>query len=226
MLSDRTQHAIRTNRANGNLPALGALLAWTAVGSQLYLTVHKSLTAGDGIAHGLVIYFGYFTITSNIFAALCFTAAATGSTTPFWSLFRRAGVVTCATACMIVVGLSYFVLLRKIWNPQGAQYVVDVLLHYVMPPVTLLFWWIVTPPRAVRWSVRQFMTYPLAYLVYVLVRAPLVGSYPYYFIDANALGLPRALLNCAGITALYLVVLVALLLANNRGPSRVVMAGA
>ena len=177
---------------------------------------------GTAVAHGLVIYFGFFTITSNIFAALCFTAEATGATTPFWAFFRRPGIITCATACMTVVGLSYFFLLRKMWNPQGAQYVVDVLLHYVMPPVTLLFWWLVLPRRSIRWSGwREFLVYPLAYLVYVFARAPFVGSYPYYFIDANALGLPRALLNCAGITALFLVVLAVMIVVNNRGPSRV-----
>ena len=203
------------------LALVAALLGWAALGGQLFLTVHNSIAAGQGIAHGLVAYFGFFTISSNIFAALCFTAEATDSTTPFWSFFRRPGIVTCATACMVVVGLSYFFLLRKMWNPQGAQYVVDVLLHYVMPPVTLLFWWLVLPRRTVRWSGREFLAYPLAYLVYVFVRAPLVGSYPYYFIDATALGLPRALLNCAGITLLFLLVLATLVATNNRGPSRV-----
>ena len=201
---------------------LAAFLGWAALGGQLALTVRNSLADGHGVAHGLVIYFGFFTITSNIFAALCFTAEATGTTTSFWAFFRRPGIITCATACMTVVGLSYFFLLRKMWNPQGAQYVVDVLLHYVMPPVTLLFWWLVLPRRSIRWSGwREFLVYPLAYLVYVFTRASLVGFYPYYFIDANALGLPRALLNCAGITVLFLVVLAVMIVVNNRGPSRV-----
>lgn len=200
---------------------VAALVGWAALGGQLALTVRNSLAGGHGAAYGLVIFLGFFTITTNIFAALCFTAAATDGTTRFWSFFRRPGIVTCAAACMTVVGLGYYVLLRKMWNPQGAQYVVDVLLHYVMPPVTLLFWWLVTPRGKVRWSGREFLAYPLAYLAYVFVRAPLVGSYPYYFIDANALGFRRALLNCAGISVLFLAVLGLMLLVNNRNPSRV-----
>jgi hypothetical protein len=202
------------------LALAAALVGWAALGGQLALTLKNSLAAGHGIAHGLVIYFGFFTITSNIFAALCFTAGATDDAGRISAFFRRPGIITCATACMVVVGLSYFFLLRKMWNPQGAQYAVDVLLHYVMPPVTLLFWWLVVPRRAIHWSgYRAFLAYPLAYLVYVFARAPLVGSYPYYFIDANALGLLRALRNSLGITALFLVVLSSLILLNNRGPS-------
>jgi len=203
------------------LALAAALLGWVALGGQLYLTVGNSLAAGDGFLHGLVVYFGFFTITSNIFAALCFTAEASGSSAPFWAFFRRPGIVTCATACMIVVGLSYFFLLRRIWNPQGAQFVIDVLLHYVLPPVALLVWWVVTPRRAVHWSGKEFFLYPVAYLLYVFARAPLVGSYPYYFIDVSTLGLPRALLNCAAITTLFLVVLAVMIVVNNRGLSRV-----
>lgn len=200
------------------LALAAAFLGWAALGGQLALTVNNGLAAGHGLLHGLVIYFGFFTITSNIFAALCFTAAATGGATPFWSFFRRPGIVTCATACMVVVGLSYFFLLRKMWNPQGAQHVVDVLLHYIMPPVALLFWWIVVPRRAVHWSGKEFLTYPVAYLAYVFARAPLVGSYPYYFIDANALGLPRALGNTAGMAIFFLLVCAMLLMINRVRP--------
>lgn len=204
---------------------VAALLGWAALGGQLYLTISNSVVAGRGIGHGLVSYLGFFTITTNLFAALCFTAEATDAVTSFWAPFRRPGIVTCATACMVVVGLSYFFLLRKMWNPEGAQYVVDVLLHYVMPPVTVLFWWLATPRHTVRWSAPEFLIYPLAYLVYVFARAPLVGSYPYYFIDANALGLPRALLNCLGISLLFLAVLGILMVVNNRGVPRVARTG-
>ena len=117
---------------------LAALFGWAALGGQLALTVRNRVAAGHGMAHGVVIYFGFFTITTNIFAALCFTAEATDARGRFWEFFRRPGIVTCATACMVVVGLSYFFLLRKMWNPEGAQYVVDVLLHYVMPPAAVV----------------------------------------------------------------------------------------
>ena len=193
-----------------------ALTGWAAVALQMGLTLRNSLAAGHGIGHGLVIFFGFFTITTNIFAALVLTAHAGRFQSSFWQFFRRPVVITSATLSMVIVGAIYFFVLRRLWQPQGLQYVVDVLLHYVMPPVTLAFWWRVVPRGAVRWNgLGAMLVYPLAYLVYVFARGPLVGSYPYFFIDVTTLGLSRALLNAAGVALLFLVVLSLMLLANH-----------
>ena len=80
---------------------------------------------------------------------------------------------------MIMVGITYFFLLRRLWNPQGLQYFVDVTLHYVMPILTAAFWWLAVPPRTIAWSsVGSMLIYPIAYLLYVLARAPLVAPIP------------------------------------------------
>ena len=196
---------------------VAAVIGWIAIVLQMALTVNKSLATGHGIGHGLVVFFGFFTVTTNIFMALVLTAHAFESGAPFWVFFRRSVSVTCATACMIVVGTAYYFLLRRLWSPQGLQYVVDVLLHYVMPILAAAFWWVTVPARAVPWSgVGNMLVYPVGYLLYVLARGPLVGSYPYYFIDVNALGLERTLLNAAAMSAFFLVVLALLLVLNRR----------
>ncbi len=199
------------------LAVVAAVIGWAALILQMGLTVRNSLVTGHGIGHGLAIFFGFFTVTTNTFIALVLTAHAVGSNAPFWAFFRRPVVVTCATACMITVGITYFFLLRHLWNPQGLQYFVDVTLHYVMPVLTALFWWLAVPPRTVGWgAVGAMLIYPVAYLLYVFARAPLVGSYPYYFIDVNTLGLARALLNAAAMTAFYLLVLALLIVLDSR----------
>jgi hypothetical protein len=201
-----------------------ALVGWAAVALQSYITINNSLSAGHGIGHGLVVFFGFFTVTTNIFMALVLTAHGLGSRAPFWALFRRPVVITSAAACMIVVGITYFFLLRRLWNPQGLQHVVDVALHYVMPTLAAIFWWVVVPRGTVGWSrVGSMLVYPMVYLVYVFVRGPLAGSYPYYFIDVNTLGLARSLLNAAALAAFFLLVLAVMILASNhraRGPSQ------
>lgn len=193
-----------------------ALIGWAAVVLQAYLTVGNSLAAGHGIGRGLVMFFGFFTVTTNVFMALVLTAHALGSGAPFWALFRRPVVVTSAAACMLVVGITYFFLLRRLWNPQGLQHVVDVALHYVMPILAAIFWWLVVPRGSVGWArVGSMLVYPMAYLVYVFIRGSLVGSYPYYFIDVSTLGLVRSLLNAAALSAFFLVVLTVMIFAKS-----------
>ncbi len=47
--------------------------------------------------------------------------------------------------------------------------------------------------------------WPLAYLVYALLRGAWLQSYPYPFIDVSTLGYPQALLNSAGLLVVFLV---------------------
>ena len=142
---------------NRGLALAAALLGWAALVLQLGLTINNTLVAGQGAAHGLVVYFGFFTILTNIFAALVSTAHVTTSAAPVWKFFRNPVAITSATASILVVGSVYFFVLRRIWNPQGLQLVVDVLLHYVMPLLTLVFWWVVVPRGAVNWSVVSYV---------------------------------------------------------------------
>lgn len=47
-----------------------AALAWSGVLLQFYLSLHSALENGKGVGGGLVSYFGYFTILTNVPAAI------------------------------------------------------------------------------------------------------------------------------------------------------------
>lgn len=205
------------DRATGRraFALVGAVLGWTALVGQLLLTVRVSVTGGHGVAYGLVQYLGFFTITTNIFGALVFTAWAVRVPWAAAGIFRRPWVITSAAASMIIVAVIYFILLRGLWRPEGFQLVMDVALHYVMPPLIVVFWWMAVPARSLRWTAMGgALAYPVAYLAYVFVRGALIGRYPYFFIDTTALGLVRALLNAAGVSLIFLAVLSLLILLN------------
>jgi hypothetical protein len=55
------------------LAILVAGVAWFGVLLQLYLSLKSSVANGKTIAEGLIIYFGYFTILTNILVALVLT---------------------------------------------------------------------------------------------------------------------------------------------------------
>jgi hypothetical protein len=48
--------------------------------------------------------------------------------------------------------------------------------------------------------------YPLAYFAYAMLHGAATGWYPYYFIDAGALGYAGALTNAVAVLAGYLMI--------------------
>jgi hypothetical protein len=179
-----------------------ALLAWAALLLQLWLSLRLAAGNGQGALGGLVAYFGYFTVLTNLFVALVASRGArmsNGGRELAW----RGGAV----ASIVVVGLGYHLLLRNVWDPQGWQKLADIALHYAVP-LAALAWWLALPPRAripasapLRW-----LAWPVAYSVYALLRGELIGSYPYYFIDVGTLGWPRVLAHLGGLLVVFVLV--------------------
>lgn len=184
-----------------------ALVAWAALVVQLWLTMGIVLAQGRGFMMGLVVYFGFFTVLTNLLAALVMTGHAAG---PGVFAYRRVAspvVMTATAASITIVGAVYFLILRHLWKPEGAQFWADVALHYAVPALVVVFWAWTVPARAVGWKDAPWLfAYPLAYLVYVFVRGEIVQIYPYAFIDVLAIGYRPALLNTAGIILAYAVV--------------------
>lgn len=194
---------------------LSALVGWFALTAQFYLSVQLGMVNGNGALGGVVAYFSYFTILTNLLAAIALTAGALPAKTPppWLAFFRRPGVVTAITASMVVVGSVYFLILRHIWEPQGLQLVADVLLHYVMPPLFFIYWWWAVPKQVLRpAAIPRWLAYPLGYAIYALVLGAIRGRYPYPFIDVIALGYPRVLVNSAVILSVFAVLCLALIL--------------
>jgi len=190
-----------------------ALLAWAALMLQLVLTLDLVRANGQGVGWGLVVYFGYFTILSNLLAALAATMSLVARDSPVGRFFARDSTVTGVTAAIATVGLAYFGLLRHVWDPQGWQFIADVALHYVVPALFFGYWLLAVRPDRVHWAdVPSWTLFPIAYLVYALARGALIGSYPYYFIDIGAIGYGQALVNALGILALFLAVAAALVI--------------
>lgn len=191
----------------------GASLGWVALLLQAWLTIDLSITRGRGWLGGLVLYLGFFTILTNIFVAAVLTAHAVPHAPgrPGRGL-RRPALFTSATAAIIVVGLVYVLVLRHVWSLEGLQWLADVLLHYVMPVVTVGAWWLVVPRGSV-WlrDLPVCVLFPLTYLVYVFGRGEWLGEYPYFFIDVTTVGYPRALLVSFGILAGFVALCSALI---------------
>ena len=181
-----------------------ASLGWLALGLQLWLTVSLVLAQGRGLGMGLVIYFGFFTVLTNLLAAAVLSAISAGPGCPGHTLARHPVTLTTTAAAISIVGLVYFFSLRHLWQPEGAQFVADAALHYVAPVLVVLFWLAVMPVRPLAWRhLPWLMVYPLVYLVYVFARGEWVGLYPYDFVNVLTIGYRAAMLNTLGLLAAY-----------------------
>jgi hypothetical protein len=111
------------------------------------------------------------------------------------------------TVYILVVGITYNLLLRSLWNPEGLQWVVDELLHSVIPVLFFVYWWIFRSRAALLWkNIFPWLLFPLFYCIYTLIRGHLSGYYPYPFMDAGQLGMSKVLINIGAMLILFLII--------------------
>lgn len=160
--------------AIGTYRAAGGLAILAAVGYQ----VAKGL---EGSHWSAADYFSYFTILSNLFAAGILLSGALhsdGPRSPGVELLRGAAVVY-----MLTTGIVYAVLLS---GQDSATPWVNTIVHRVMPVVVALDW-VIDPPRT-QLSIRGtlvWLSFPLTYIAYTLIRGAVVDWYPYFFVNPN-----------------------------------------
>jgi hypothetical protein len=200
--------------------ATAAVIGWLALGLQLVLSIQLAIGNGKTALAGVWIYLGYFTVLTNVLAALALTAASAKRQRRFGRFFARPDVQSAAAMSIIVVAAVYHLVLRQLWQPQGWQIVGDDALHTVMPLLFVLHWWLAVPKADLRWrQVLAWQLYPAGYFIYALSRGALNGWYPYPFVDVTALGYPRALSN-AGAVLLGFIAVGLLLVALGRWQTR------
>jgi hypothetical protein len=117
-----------------------AALAWFALALQCHLTVTLSIANGKTLIAGVIVFFSYFTILTNLLVAvvLSFSLWALGTRWGAW--FSRPTVQSGTAVYIAIVGIVYSLLLRHIWDPQGWQKLADVLLHDLIPLLYVAFW--------------------------------------------------------------------------------------
>ena len=184
----------------------GALLILAAAIAQIVRTVQNALVAvppatGD-VPTVVANFLSFFTIQSNLASMVVLVIAAVWS----WTKGRDAGeesrgiavALACVTTYMIVTGIVYNTLLRGVELPQGVTVPWSNEVLHVVAPLLLLADLLFAPKRrALPWSTAWIIViYPVSWVVYTLVRAPLITApatgapywYPYPFLDPNLQG--------------------------------------
>jgi hypothetical protein len=172
-----------------------ALLAWFALGLQLYLTTGSVLN-----------FFSYFTIQSNLLIALCLSWPLLAPASNPGAFFSRLDVQSAIGLYIFIVALVYNTILRGIMPLAGWQLVADTLLHVVNPLLYILYWLFYRPSGTLQWKDGlHWLYFPFIFLVYSLVRGAVTGWYPYPFLHAGNLGYQKVSINVVMMIAVFFV---------------------
>ena len=202
----------RRDRAAFAWYAVTALNCGLALVIQLVLVAkgHNVLVEPDGSTAGalerLLRFFSYFTVQSNILAAITTGILAAAVVAParyrldgtWWKVTRFAAVLGMTTTIIV-----YAIVLAPILDLHGIAQVTDVMFHYIGPVLTLGGWLLFDRHGQVTRRLIGVVTcWPLAYFVYTQVLGAISGWYPYPFLDADKHGTGRVLLNAVVVTVL------------------------
>ncbi|WP_265561561.1 Pr6Pr family membrane protein [Streptomyces hygroscopicus] len=187
-------------------------------------------TAESLASPGPADFWIYFTVQSNLlltvfFAALVMrTVRGAGPEGAFLAAIKGA-----VTLYIVITGTVFNLLLANPVSPFYQQQKEShytwhsVLLHVVTPLMALLDWRFFGPRGALhRRHAALWLAYPLAYLVFALVRGAVVTTgtrYPYPFLDVAASGYGQVSVNCVFLAgAFYLLGLGLVTLDRRYGP--------
>ena len=194
-----------------------ACLAWFGLALQLLLIFQVRWQEQSSLLGGLMSFLSYFTVLSNTLAAMVLTAAASRHPGRLARWFRLPWVAGGVTVSIVLVGITYSLLLRNLWDPQGAQWLANEILHDVMPPLFLVYWLACVRKGQLGWRhLPLWAVYPVLYFGWVLIRGASLKVYPYPFVNVVELGYGQVVINALGILFGFLLLGGALLWLDRR----------
>lgn len=207
--------------------ALIAALVVLAFLVQLWIALRVSATprghvvgtiAGTSLAGRVLRVLSFFTIQSNILSAIVSAQLARDPHRDgkFWRPLR-----TTTLLGITITGIVYGTVLAKVHEPKGWQQVTtNTVFHYIVPIMMVLGWLLFGPrprisPATIGWS----LLWPLAWLVYSLVRGAITHWYPYPFLDVITHGYARVSINSVGVLVVFFVVTTVFWLGDQKLPA-------
>lgn len=172
-----------------------AVLTWASIAIQFYL--------GTGSA---INFFSFFTIQCNLLIAISLTIATASPDSRPGRFFSSLSVQSAIALYIFIVGLVYNLVLRGMFDLTGWHWIVDNMLHVVIPVLYIFYWLYFRSAGTLHWRDSLYwIVFPFLYLAYSLYRGSIVQWYPYPFLHAANLGYPTVLTNIGMIIVVFLV---------------------
>ncbi len=141
----------------------------------------------------------YFTIWANTLVGFTSVAIALGRVPPQW---LTAGL----TMAIALVAIVFHVLLAGDDPRTGLDWVVNGMLHTVIPISFIGLWLFALPKGRLVWrDLVIWSAFPILYSIYAIARGAVDSEYPYFFLDVAVIGASGVALWVAGLALVFLV---------------------
>ena len=183
----------------------GLAIGLFALTFQLYLQVSQMMAAGRSIGGGLIYYFAFFTVLTNSLVVICHAAHLGLLKGPF-EQFTHPRLFTGILIAILLVSIVFHLLLAHLITLTGLSVVTDFIFH-TLAPILFLVWWILQPNHGTLSKIDPFLwaLWPVFYLAFVLIRAPIAEEVPYPFLEYWTLGWQQVLTTCAYILISFII---------------------
>ncbi|HSX07111.1 MAG TPA: Pr6Pr family membrane protein [Candidatus Saccharimonadia bacterium] len=150
-------------------------------------------------------FFSFFTVQNNILVFATFLLStlviAVGKNPPWLDKLRGA-----TTMYIAVVGIGFAVLLSGLENTVLTAVPWDnIVLHYIIPIAAVVDLLVDKPKTTLHFRQSlKWLLYPIAYVLYSLIRGAITGWYPYPFLDPSRKGYVSIVITSFALLALCL----------------------
>lgn len=161
-----------------------------------------------------IFYYSYFTVLSNLAVGLsCLILLVNADYSAKWFKVLRLDSILCITITCIV----YNGMMRQWHDVDGMVILTNEFLHLIIPVLTIFSWLVYGPRQFIDQQVMSIAVIPpLIYVFYIFIRGYLTHIYPYHFLNADQLGLSKALWFIAAMIILFLLLEFILFLIDNK----------
>jgi len=182
------------DKARVGFISLAAAVSWLALGIQFYINIHWAIHRGVGTMLVIWNFLSYFTNLSNLLAGLTFLYALI-SPSGSKALNQKTKHISAVAVFISMTGIIFSLELRNLGQSNNLSNIANILLHDVTPVIFLMFWWI-SPHTQLRVKhVLSWLTFPVLYFVYLLIRGYFLDHYPYPFVNVKRYGYESVIEN-------------------------------
>jgi hypothetical protein len=173
----RTPQIARTYRT------IFALIGWSALIIMWAKAIIEPPEGTSGLG-ALAATFRYFTVQSNVLVLIWLTTAVI-----YWNRGRAHPILQpvvkgAFTVYITVTFVIFATLLRGLIDPQGIDWYINAVTHYITPIAFIIDWILYERRRSYKWRyVLYWLFYPLAYLIFAQVYGAITGDYLYPFLN-------------------------------------------